>query len=108
MIYVLLALIALLQALDIATTAKALKMGFDEANPLARLLFGWLPMLPAAIAAKLLFTAPIALVCWAMPDVLVRQIGPVDIRIWHVGALYAASLVWIVRHNASIIRRAGG
>jgi hypothetical protein len=94
----LLAAIALLQAADVVTTAKALKRGASEVNPVARALFWRLGVVPAAIAAKLLFTAPMAAMCLLYPTW------------WPVPALYAASLVWVVHHNLKVLKsqRSGG
>jgi hypothetical protein len=83
----LIAAIVLLQAADVVTTAKALHAGAVELNPLARRLFGALGVLPAAIALKLLGTAPIVALALLYP------------RLWPVPLAYAATLVWVVRHN---------
>jgi hypothetical protein len=87
-----LAIVVLLQSGDVATTAYGLRHGLAEANPLASRLFGALGPLPAAIALKLVLTAPLAAFSFAYPDW------------WPVPAIYAASLVWVVRHNLKTIR----
>lgn len=92
----LLALLALLQAADIATTAYALEHGLEEANPVVRKLFGRLSaggMVAAAFVIKLLGSAPMVALLLEYP------------RWWPVPAIYAATLVFVVFHNLREILR---
>lgn len=88
MLYLLIAL----QLADIITTAIGLSKGATEANPVARWLFKIVPAIPAMVATKLLFSAPMAALAWFYPSW------------WPVPAIYCASLVYVVVHNLKVIR----
>lgn len=92
MTWLLIALIAILQTVDVVTTVRGLRLGMEEANPLGRFLFEKFGTVPAAIIGKLLLTIPIVVFAIFYPDW------------WPIPALYAASLVWVVWHNLRSIR----
>lgn len=97
MITALLALLAVLQAADVASTLYALSHGLDEANPIARKLFGRLKgSAQAAVMAamKILGSVPLVLFALAYPGW------------WPVAAIYDGSLAFVVFHNLREILRA--
>lgn len=96
MIFALLALLAILQAADVATTAYALSRGFDEANPIVRKLFGRLngkALVAVSGALKIVGSVPIVLFSLAYPGW------------WPVAAIYDGSLAFVAFHNLRAILR---
>jgi hypothetical protein len=83
----LVALIIILQAADIATTVRALKNGGTEINPIARKLFGFMGVIPAAVGLKLVGSIPMIALAALYP------------QFWFVPAAYAFALAGLVASN---------
>lgn len=68
MVYALLALLVILQALDVYMTHKHLEDGGREGNPFARKMFEKFGFWPTAVGGKVLTTVPMAVAVYLYPD----------------------------------------
>lgn len=82
-----LAILGALSIADIATTVLALNQGLTEANPIARNLFGFLGVIPAAILLKLIGLMPFVYLLLHYP------------AWWPVAAAYCLLLALVVVNN---------
>ena len=80
-----------LQAIDVASTLYAMKLGAKEANPLVAKAMAWFDN--PLVALLVLKCAVIALIAWQYA-----------ILPWWVLALLCAFYVWVIRNNLGIIR----
>lgn len=76
---------------DVVTTLKGLKLGADEANPVAATVFKWLGPVRGMLALKILCTAII--------------VGVVEVSgWWWLGAIFLLGYIYVLWNNVKVIR----